>query len=241
MDFFNAFFKRYWSLVLNCILLLALICTTCYILMEEDSNEVVKTEVLSSHVEEAVADKVYVDVKGAVKKPGVYEMDANSIINDVIVSAGGFTSKAYKNNINLSKMIGNEMVIYVYTKAEYQKLNKTTQVEQVTCNCEDYVIDSCTNEGSSVITPNESTSSSTNDSVKDTTTSTEEIKTDTKVSLNKATKEELMTLNGIGEAKALDIIEYRNKNGGFKTIDEIKNVSGIGDKAYEKIKDYITI
>ena len=61
-----------------------------------------------------------------------------------------------------------------------------------------------------------------------------------KVSLNMATKEELMTLVGIGEAKAESIIEYRNKNA-FTDIKEILNVSGIGEALYEKIKDNITI
>ena len=62
-----------------------------------------------------------------------------------------------------------------------------------------------------------------------------------KVSINTASKEELMTLSGIGEAKAGAIIEYREKNGNFASIEDIKNVSGIGDAIFEKIKDNITI
>ena len=50
-----------------------------------------------------------------------------------------------------------------------------------------------------------------------------------------------MTLSKIGESKAESIIEYRTKNGGFKSIEEIKNVNGIGDSLFETIKDYITI
>ena len=50
-----------------------------------------------------------------------------------------------------------------------------------------------------------------------------------------------MTLSGIGEAKAQDIIDYRSAHNGFKTIDEIKNVTGIGDSIFDKIKDYITV
>ena len=50
-----------------------------------------------------------------------------------------------------------------------------------------------------------------------------------------------MTLSGIGQSKALKIIEYRNTHGPFKTISEIKNVSGIGDAVYAKIKAYITV
>lgn len=61
-----------------------------------------------------------------------------------------------------------------------------------------------------------------------------------KISINSATKEELMTLPGIGEKTALKIIEYR-KAQAFKSIEDIKNVKGIGDKKYEKIKDLIVI
>jgi len=62
-----------------------------------------------------------------------------------------------------------------------------------------------------------------------------------KIDLNKADKKELMNLNGVGEATAKAIIEYREKNGPFKSIEEIKNVSGIGEKSFEKIKDYIKV
>lgn len=62
-----------------------------------------------------------------------------------------------------------------------------------------------------------------------------------KVNLNKATKEELMSLRGIGESRAEDIIRYRDTFGGFKTIEDIMNVSGIKDAAFDKIKDSITV
>lgn len=62
-----------------------------------------------------------------------------------------------------------------------------------------------------------------------------------KININSATKEELMTLPGIGEVKANAIIDYRTKNGTFKSIHDIVNVSGIGEKTFEKIKDLITV
>ncbi|MBC7251594.1 MAG: helix-hairpin-helix domain-containing protein [Anaerolineae bacterium] len=62
-----------------------------------------------------------------------------------------------------------------------------------------------------------------------------------KVNINTATAEELDTLPGIGPALAQRIIEYRQTNGPFQSIEEIKNVSGIGDKLFEKLKDLITI
>ena len=62
-----------------------------------------------------------------------------------------------------------------------------------------------------------------------------------KVNLNAATLEQLMTLRGIGEARARDIIAYREKHGDFQRIEDIKKVSGIKDAAFQKIKDDITV
>lgn len=62
-----------------------------------------------------------------------------------------------------------------------------------------------------------------------------------KVNINTATKEELMTLDGVGEATAEKIIAYRQEHGSFSSIEEIKEVSGIGDKKYEAIKESITV
>lgn len=59
------------------------------------------------------------------------------------------------------------------------------------------------------------------------------------VNINTATLEELKTLNGVGDSKAKSIIEYREQNGGFKSIDDIKNVTGIGEKMFERIKEQI--
>lgn len=61
------------------------------------------------------------------------------------------------------------------------------------------------------------------------------------VNLNTATKQELESLQGVGPAKAQAIIDYRTKNGGFKTIDDLKNVSGIGEKTFDKLKGEITV
>lgn len=61
------------------------------------------------------------------------------------------------------------------------------------------------------------------------------------ININSATADELKSLDGIGDSKANSIIEYREKNGGFKSIDDIKNVDGIGEKMFEKIKDSLTV
>lgn len=64
---------------------------------------------------------------------------------------------------------------------------------------------------------------------------------DQRININSADSAELTRLSGIGESRAMDIISYREQNGPFKSTEEIKNVSGIGDKTYEKIKENITV
>ena len=61
------------------------------------------------------------------------------------------------------------------------------------------------------------------------------------VNINTATQTELETLPGIGPSLALKIINYRKENGKFKSIEELKNISGIGDNKYDEIKQYIYI
>jgi len=61
------------------------------------------------------------------------------------------------------------------------------------------------------------------------------------ININRASKSELMELPGIGEVKSQAIIDYREENGSFVSIEDIKEVSGIGDKTFEKIKDKITV
>lgn len=69
----------------------------------------------------------------------------------------------------------------------------------------------------------------------------EEDKSGGKVNINTATKEELMTLPGIGESKAEAIIKYRENNGAFQSIEDITNISGIKEGVYNNIKDYIIV
>lgn len=170
-----------------------------------------------------VEKNIFVDVKGAVKKPGVYEVKENSIVNDCIKLAGGITSSGTLSNINLSKKVTDEMVIYVFKKSEIT----TSAKNEIPCTTEVIEINNCP-----IITDNQTS----NNDKKETTTDT----IGKKININTATKEELTTLTGIGESKANSIIEYRKTNQ-FKSIEELKNVSGIGEALYESIKDSITV
>ena len=227
------------SILLNIILLIS-----TSILIINITNNVCDCENISlesdnhidqKEVEEDTLKEFSVEVKGAVNAPGVYKVFDNYIINDVIKMAGGFKSDAFTDNINLSHHLEDELVIYVYTKNEYKKNNT---VVSSTCNCPTYDISICTDNKSSIITSN-SEDVNNNDNVSN--NKEESSKVNGKVNINTASKKELMTLSGIGEAKANDIINYRNNNGLFKSIEDIKKVNGIKDGTFNKIKDSITV
>ena len=178
-------------------------------------NEVEKVEV------DLKDDLVYVDIKGAVKKPGVYKINSDKKIIDVITIAGGLMENANTDNINLSKKVTDEMVIIIYTDEEVKNSNVVDTVIKVIdkeCVCPNIQNDGCIN-------------TEINDSI----TNVNNI-----ININTATLEELMSINGLGEAKAKAIIKYREENGYFKIIDDLLNVSGIGEALFEKIKEYIT-
>lgn len=166
---------------------------------------------------------IKVDIKGAIKTPGVYELKENDRIIDVIKLSGGLLDVADTSTINLSKRVFDEMVIVIPTKEE-----KTEKEEIVN----DAVIGEEQNKNIDNLIKEDDKSTSAEDK--------EVEQTNKKISINTATKEQLMTLSGIGESKALAIIEYRN-NKKFESIEEIMNIKGIGNSIYEKIKDYITV
>ena len=215
--------KKKMFLIMGGIILLTVFVAFYYVfnkseevLDDFDSNMTSTTFVTS----EKVRDKIFVDVKGAVKKPGVYEMNSSDRVVDAIKMAGGLKSNASTNNINLSKLVSHEMVIYIITKSEVT----TKAVSDVPCKCETITVNNC-------IDNDASTDNKEGD----------ETSTSDKVNINKASKDELMKLKGLGESKADAIITYRTNNGEFKTIEDLKNVSGIGDALFDKIKDFITV
>ena len=145
--------------------------------------------------------------------------------------AGGLKNNAYTKNINLSKNVSKEMVVYVYTNYEYSLLN--TKEETYECNCPKQDISVCTDKGTSIITSDENKPEEVPNSKSET--------KNNKVNINTSTKEVLTSLSGIGDAKAQNIIDYRNENGLFKSIEDLKNVTGISEKLFEQIKEFITI
>lgn len=211
---------------------IVVLCSDCY---NKEENENVENEISLIENDETMADdvitiennyKVRIDVKGAVKSPGVYELESDARVIDAINLAGGLKSNASTKYLNLSRKVTDEMIIYVYTSTQVKNMS-VSEIIKEECKCLGTDCSSCA--GANIIV-NDSNSSTTNNEV-----------SREKISINNGTKEELMTLSGIGESKALAIIEYRNANNGFKSLEDIMNVSGIGESAYSKIKDYITL
>lgn len=153
-----------------------------------------KKDTPPQHVEQAFVqtsqvvdsnERVVVDVKGAVHKPGVYTLEKGKRVIDAIEKAGGFRHESDKERVNLSQLLVDEMVIVI------GQVQETLTVQS------------------------------------------------TKINVNVADEKTLMTVQGIGQAKAKAIIDYRKTHGKFKTIDELKNVKGISQALLLKLKEMI--
>ena len=162
---------------------------------------------------------ISVDIKGYVLTPGVYAFKSsdNARINDLIIKAGGLKKEADTSILNLSKKLEDEMTIIIYSKDEVANYVKTQELLKNKLELCELKLknNACMKEEK------------------------EESK-ETIININKATKEELMQLNGIGESKALAIIEYR-KSKPFLDITDIMNVEGIGESLFESIKNNIKV
>ncbi|WP_198508036.1 helix-hairpin-helix domain-containing protein [Bacillus sp. FJAT-42315] len=151
---------------------------------------------------------VTIDIKGAVKTPGIYSLSSEERINDAVVKAGGFQKEADRTTVNLAQKLQDEMVIYIPKVGEEPPATApavsggTTSVQTASSNSGE--------QGGAV-------------------------------NINTATSAELQELPGIGEAKAQAIIDYRETTGAFAQAEDLKNVSGIGDKTFEKLQPLITV
>lgn len=195
-------------ILLGIVVLMMLVgCTGCkkqsyletqFDLQEEHTKSADTTEEKKQQTEQVT--EIYVQIDGAVKKPGVYTFSEGSRVYELIEAAGGLLPEAYDLGINQAKRLADGEKIYVYTKEEIENGAGTTDTQN----------------------PRGQTD-------------------DGKVNINTASVEELMTLSGIGETRAKDIIAYRNAHGAFSLPEDLKNVSGIGDSTYNKIADAIIV
>lgn len=144
---------------------------------------------------------VWVDIKGAVKNPGVYQLKATSRVNEALQAAQGPLANADLKQVNLAKQLTDQQMIYV-----------PYQGEQV-----------------AMANGSESLASNNNTAGSDT------------INLNTATKEQLCQITGIGDKKADLILQYRQEHGQFKSVDELKEINGFGEKTVAKLKDQLAV
>ena len=168
---------------------------------------------------EEVIDKIQVDIKGQINYPGIYKVDSDLRVMDVIKLAGDLTENADTSVINLSKKVTDEMVIIIYSKEEVLDFKKTKEIEK-------QVEERCVQKDENSLV---------NDACINSTIS------NGKININTASLDELKNLTGIGEKKAKDIISYREKSGNFNSIEDIMKVSGIGENGFTQIKEDITV
>lgn len=163
-----------------------------------EESEAVVTTVMAEKTEESTTLEavIFVDIKGEVKKPGVYQMKAGDRVKDAIDAAGGLTAEADSQKVNLAQRVEDQMVIVVPKVGE--------EAEAIPAGV-----------------------------------TSKETSKEGKVNINTATVEELKTLKGVGEKKAEAIIEYRKKNGSFKTKEDLMKVRGIGKKLFESFEERI--
>lgn len=148
------------------------------------------------------SSSIFVEVKGAVKKPGVYSFQSGARVEEAIRRAGGFTSKADTLDINQAAKLEDSMMIYVRKRGEIERATQTQTAA---------------------------------------TDIPSDIEKSQAVNVNQADAAELQTINGIGPAKAEAIITYREEHGEFQQIEDLRNISGFGEKTIERLKSELTV
>lgn len=163
---------------------------------------------------------IYVDVDGAVLQPGVYSLPDNARVFDAVDAAGGLLPEACSEILNQAEHVSDGQKLYIMTKEEWEVQKELGGSQEWTGTLEE-------------------TGKQGQNGTQGTQKQAEQ--DDELVDLNRATEGELCTLPGIGQTRAQAIIAYREASGGFRSIDEIQNVSGIKSGTYEKIKNKIKV
>lgn len=179
---------------------------------EENSEKGTNAENSGMNTEKQNSETIVIHITGEVKKEGVIYLEEGARIIDAIKEAGGETKQADLSQVNLAYELQDGQKIYIPNKNE-----KITE----------YIVDNSNENLMNNQNTNKSDSGSNDKNIK--------------ININTATLAELDNLPGIGPSTAQKIIEYREKNGKFKKIEDIQNVKGIGEAKYEDIKEKITV
>lgn len=162
-------------------------------------SEIIEEEIEENDVKDFVQEILVVDVKGAVRHPGVYTLEDGDRLIDAINAAGGYLPEAETRQVNHALKLSDELLIYI--PAEGEELQDTEAKVSLADSSPD----------------------------------------DDLININTANESELTTISGIGPAKAQSIIQYREENGPFQSTDELMNISGIGQKTFEKLAHQIKV
>ncbi len=185
--------------------------------MNDEYNEIDDYEVIENITEEEPVDtqEILVHVTGAVKREGIVRLKEGARIADAIEAAGGVTEKTNIGQVNLAYEVEDGQKIYIPSIDDKKEegVEKIIEKEYVTSE-----------PGDEVVLEEESNNNENG-----------------KININKADLIELQEIPGVGEATAQKIISYREENGKFKNIEDIKNVKGIGDSKFEDMKENICI
>ena len=191
--------------------------------IEEDGEEKSNTKSAIDKIGIMQEKEEFIEVHmiGEVNDPGVVKLKVGSRIIDAINAAGGKTDKADISEINLAYVLDDGVRLYIpsFSEMKEKKLDNST-------NSKDTI---SSDTGVSNIVMEEVSVEKNN---------TNEIK---KININKASKEELKQLSGVGDSVAQAIIDYRQKNGKFNTIEDIKKVPGIGESKFSNIQKMISV
>lgn len=167
---------------------------------------------------------IYVHVCGEVAAPGVYELSEGSRLYEAVEKAGGMTSEAAGEYVNLAQVVEDGQQVWIPGIEDIKKYQENgTDVSRI-----ELMQNSRINIGSE----NKSSVTGSGDG---------SAALGGLVNLNTASRDELMTLNGIGASRADAILSYREEKGNFHKIEDIMKVPGIKNAAFQKIKDKITV
>ena len=216
---------------------------------------------ISPSAESASPATICVYVCGAVETPGVYELPEGARVYEAIEKAGGFTPDAEESYINQALVLHDADEIRVPSAADLgletegnaenainDGANKTPEGHSDNIHAAAGSEGKTSAAGGSVtpdfssfgVTPADTGSGSGQAGAADANADGNSARK-TLVNLNTADAAELMTIPGIGESKAAAILAYREEHGSFQSIEEIMQISGIKEKMFEKIKNYITV
>ncbi len=220
------------------------------VMLDPDGNIANSTGVVSDAVKAVETIKIY--VVGCVKEPGIVTIQKGQMIHDAIREAGGLTEEADADNINMVYELSENVMLYIKSREEPEQkaadksVQKTTEktAQKATQKTADSIVQKIqTVKGTDAVVVVKSGESAVivgegGNGSGDGDNENGKIKP---VNINTATVDELDTLPGVGAATAKDIIAFREKNEGFKKIEDIMRVPRIKQARFDSIKDYITV